>query len=65
MRDYIREGERVLEELRHGSNTSTLTNSLREMGNRVEHYQLTTNEIKKMREECLWKHPTLKEQKIL
>ena len=43
MREYIREGEKVLEELRHGSNILTLTNYLREMGNRVEHYQLTTN----------------------
>jgi hypothetical protein len=65
MRDYIREGERVLDEVRNSSNISTLTNSLREVGNRVEHYQQTTNELKRMREECLSKHPTLKEEKVL
>jgi hypothetical protein len=44
MRDYIKEGEQVLEELRLGNNsTPTLTNSLREVGNRVEHYQRTAN----------------------
>lgn len=43
IRDYIREGERVLEDIRTGENSGGLANSVREVGNRVEHYQATSN----------------------
>lgn len=35
MRDYIREGERVLEEIKSGGSVGGLANSLRELSNRV------------------------------
>lgn len=43
MRDYIRERERVLDDIRSGGSVGGLGNSLREVANRVEHYQATSN----------------------
>jgi adenine/guanine phosphoribosyltransferase-like PRPP-binding protein len=43
MRDYIREGERVLDDVRQGGSVAALGNALREVGKRVEHYQSTSS----------------------
>lgn len=32
---------------------------VKEIADRVEHYKLTSNEIKKVREECYSKHPII------
>lgn len=65
MKESIKEGESMLDGLREGTKIPGMDNAMREMSNKVEHYRFTVNEVKKVREECLNRHPTLREDKIV
>ena len=43
MKQSIKDGESMLQDLREGKSAQNMDNSLKELGNRVEHYKFTAN----------------------
>lgn len=62
--DYIDQQTHIYEEAQQGRSGLNLNSNLKELVSRTAHYNSMVEEIRKVREECEMRHPTIKEERV-